>query len=155
MFLDELLTKLDRVRGNDSQYMACCPAHDDRSPSLAIKEVDGKLLINCMAGCSINEITSALGLKVSDLFIDNNLSPLQRRQYAKKKNKRQLREALQIEAHILLQYLNNRAGDIVKAGDSNYLKLNPEFKAMPDEPFERELLSAIRTKNLIGQLYDN
>ena len=63
-------------------------------------------------------------------------------------------ESLFLESHILLQYLNDRAVDIAKDGDGNYLKLHPEFTAMPDEPFERELLAAIRTKKIIGQLYD-
>ena len=62
-------------------------------------------------------------------------------------------ESLFFESHILLQYLNDRAGDIAKIGDSNYLKLHPEFQKMPDEPFERERLAAMRVKKLAGLLY--
>ena len=62
-------------------------------------------------------------------------------------------ESLFFESHILLQYLNDRAGDIAKAGDGNYLKLHPEFAPMPDEPFERELEAAKQTKKIIGELY--
>jgi DNA primase len=40
--------------------MGCCPAHDDRNPSLAIREVDGKLLFHCHAGCSQREVIEAL-----------------------------------------------------------------------------------------------
>ena len=37
-----------------------CPAHDDTNPSLSVKEVDGKILLKCFAGCSFEEITNAL-----------------------------------------------------------------------------------------------
>ena len=89
------------------------------------------------------------GLKPKDEF-----NGKQRQAFIQKKSRRQLMESLFFESHILLQYLNDRAGDIAKAGDRNCLKLHPEFTPMPAEPFERELLAAIRTKKIIGQLYD-
>ena len=33
-------------------YMGCCPAHNDKNPSLAIDEDNDSLLIKCFAGCS-------------------------------------------------------------------------------------------------------
>ncbi len=42
--------------------MARCPAHDDRNPSLAIKDGDGgRLLFFCHAGCAFGAIVAALG----------------------------------------------------------------------------------------------
>ena len=79
------------------------------------------------------------------------LNPRQRQAFIQKKSRRQLMQALFLESHILLQYLNDRAGDTAKAGDGNYLKLHPEFVPLPDEPFERELEAAIRTKKIIGK----
>ena len=41
-----------------------CPAHDDKNPSLSIKETfDGVLLLKCFAGCSFEEIIEAASLK--------------------------------------------------------------------------------------------
>jgi hypothetical protein len=40
--------------------MACCPAHEDSNPSLSIKEVDGKVLVRCHAGCSQVAVIDAL-----------------------------------------------------------------------------------------------
>jgi hypothetical protein len=40
--------------------MACCPAHDDRNPSLSINDRDGHLLVKCHAGCSQSAVVSAL-----------------------------------------------------------------------------------------------
>ncbi|MGJ8624234.1 MAG: DUF7146 domain-containing protein [Yoonia sp.] len=41
--------------------IACCPAHDDRSPSLSLADgCEGWLLLRCHAGCSFAEVTDAL-----------------------------------------------------------------------------------------------
>jgi hypothetical protein len=71
--LNRLLGCLDGVVNRGSgKYMARCPAHDDKSPSLSIKETsDGTILIRCFAGCTIHEIVSAVGMEVYDLFPDN------------------------------------------------------------------------------------
>lgn len=51
MNLQSLVQALDaRICG--SSCMASCPAHDDHDPSLSIREVDGKILLHCHAGCS-------------------------------------------------------------------------------------------------------
>lgn len=71
--LDNLLSHLDKVkRTGPGRYIACCPAHDDRSPSMTIRETDdGRLLVHCHTGCSVYEIVHAVGLELSDLFPRN------------------------------------------------------------------------------------
>jgi putative DNA primase/helicase len=50
-----------RGRRNGSEWTACCPAHDDRNPSLSIGEArDGTVLLHCHAGCSQDEVIAAL-----------------------------------------------------------------------------------------------
>lgn len=65
----ELIELLDGVRqaGTD-QWIARCPAHNDRSPSLAIRRTDDRWLIHCFAGCSVTAICRALRLELADLF---------------------------------------------------------------------------------------
>ena len=73
MVIDNLLSKLDKVKptGN-GKYLACCPAHPDKSPSLAIKKTDDeKLLLHCFSGCSVIDILAAIGLELSDLMPEN------------------------------------------------------------------------------------
>ena len=69
MSIDALLSRLEKVRntGPDS-WSACCPAHDDKGPSLSIRDADGKLLIHCFAGCSVHDVVGAVGLDIADLF---------------------------------------------------------------------------------------
>jgi len=69
MLADKIITLLEGVKttGQD-RWIARCPAHEDLSPSLAIKEVDDRILLHCFAGCDVYEIISALGLELSDLF---------------------------------------------------------------------------------------
>jgi len=64
-----LLPRLDRVKqtGPDS-WLACCPAHDDRSPSLSVKQAEDRLLLHCFAGCEVGDVLAAVGLSLADLF---------------------------------------------------------------------------------------
>ncbi len=70
MSADALLSRLDGVKqtGPD-RWIGRCLAHDDRSPSLAVRELDdGRVLIHCFAGCGVNEILGAAGLDFHALF---------------------------------------------------------------------------------------
>ena len=73
MSIDILLSKLEMVRPNgNGKYLARCPAHPDKSPSLSIKETeDGKILIHCFSGCDVADIVAAVGMQLSDLMPDN------------------------------------------------------------------------------------
>ena len=96
---------------------------------------------------TIMQALEAEGLKPKDDF-----NPAQKKQFIQKKSRRQLRNALQIETHITLQYLNDRDGDIEKLSDRNYLKLHPEFAPMPDDLWDRERLAYTRIIKIIGEL---
>lgn len=48
-------------RRNGAGWTARCPAHHDRTPSLAITDRDGRVLVHCHGGCSQNAVIAALG----------------------------------------------------------------------------------------------
>jgi hypothetical protein len=49
--------------------MAKCPAHQDRTASLSIRETDdGRVLINPFCGCDTGDVLDAVGLTFQDLF---------------------------------------------------------------------------------------
>ena len=67
--LDNLLSRLDKVRQSGGEWTALCPAHDDKNPSLGIKESDnGVLLVKCHVGCATRDIMAAVGLGLPDLY---------------------------------------------------------------------------------------
>ena len=53
-----------------SSWLAKCPAHDDKSPSLSISQGDDDcVLLKCHGGCEVRDIVAALGMELSDLFV--------------------------------------------------------------------------------------
>jgi hypothetical protein len=68
--IENLLTRLEGVKNTGKgRWVAPCPAHNDKSPSLAIREGDdGRALVYCFAGCSTGEVLSAIGMEMGDLF---------------------------------------------------------------------------------------
>jgi len=71
--LDRVLARLHGVRRSGALWIALCPAHSDKSPSLSIGEGGGKILLHCFAGCSVEAICAAAGIEVRDLFTEPRL----------------------------------------------------------------------------------
>jgi len=79
MTAPQILSLLDSVRiRSTGNWSAKCPAHPDRSPSLSIAEGQKGVLLKCWAGCTLEEITTSLGLRVADLFSDAPLGKSRR-----------------------------------------------------------------------------
>ena len=68
--IEELLDRLQKVRptGKD-KWVACCPVHGDKNPSMSVAEKDGRVLCHCFS-CGANglKVIQALGLPPSVLF---------------------------------------------------------------------------------------
>src|SRR5690348_2329603 len=70
MPLSDLLSRVNKVKETSkATWMALCPSHPDKTHSLSIRLADdGRVLINCFAGCSASEIVGSIGLSLEDLF---------------------------------------------------------------------------------------
>jgi putative DNA primase/helicase len=69
MHLNDLLSRLRSVKSSGDGHTARCPAHDDAENSLSIgRGEDGRLLLNCHAGCEPGAIVAAMGITYRDLF---------------------------------------------------------------------------------------
>src|SRR5205085_2756945 len=68
MSVDALLARLEKVKGRNGSWTACCPAHADKSPSLAIKDEGGKVLVHCFGGCTVEAVIGAVGMDLTELF---------------------------------------------------------------------------------------
>lgn len=67
---ENVIPRLEGVldRGN-RRYLALCPSHPDKSPSLSLLVCDDEvLLLKCWAGCSAQSVMQAIGLGLADLF---------------------------------------------------------------------------------------
>ena len=77
MRIQEIIQRLDDLdkkprKTREGQWEALCPAHDDTKPSLGISTGnDGRVLINCMAGCDVDSICHKLDIEKKDLFQDS------------------------------------------------------------------------------------
>ncbi|MGB8297961.1 MAG: hypothetical protein WCG85_21265, partial [Polyangia bacterium] len=72
--LSELLRALQphKLRKTSSGWAACCPAHEDKRPSLSITEAaNGNVLVKCHAGCRTEDVLAKLDLPMAVLFADH------------------------------------------------------------------------------------
>ena len=71
MNLEPILQRLEKVkRIKSGVFKACCPAHDDKTPSLEIKDAGDKALMICRAGCTFDEIRAMIGMDKHEFFAD-------------------------------------------------------------------------------------
>lgn len=71
--MEQILERLDGVRrhGKD-KYMACCPVHQDKSPSMMVTDKGDKITMYCFScGAKGPEIIKAIGLPTSVIFKDS------------------------------------------------------------------------------------
>lgn len=101
--VERLAECLEKVRWTSGGgFVACCPAHDDRTPSLHVSEgEDGRALVYCFASCGFTEIVEAAGLQPSDMFPDDGRpkTPCPGRLTAK--DRRTIRDALTHERTVI------------------------------------------------------
>lgn len=72
--VQQLLDRLQKVRPSGGGWVACCPAHDDGTPSLSVHVGRrGDCIVKCHGGsaCSVDDIVRAVGLTMRDLFYDS------------------------------------------------------------------------------------
>lgn len=104
MQISDIVSKLIAREISQGQWMARCPAHEDKSPSLSIKGLsDGTILIHCFAGCCPSDVLAEIGLELKDLFPKNG-------EYHRKSKKpiynpRDLLELVRHELTVLLVWL--------------------------------------------------
>ena len=71
--INNILDRLDLVKeSSNGRWRAKCPSHSSDTSTkrtLSVGAADtGAVLLNCFAGCSAEQIVSAVGLELKDLF---------------------------------------------------------------------------------------
>jgi hypothetical protein len=69
---EAFLSRCEKVKSTgNGTWLACCPAHDDKHPSMTVRELeDGRVLLHCFTGCGVEEILGAVGMEFDALFPD-------------------------------------------------------------------------------------
>ena len=105
--LDVLLSRLNFRRTGKDSYMAKCPAHDDRTASLTIREIDqDHILLKCFAGCETENVLGAIGLSFSDVMPDRVRDELRKPQQIPF-NARDVLAALYDQCILVVMYAND------------------------------------------------
>lgn len=103
MNLDGLLVRLDGVKPTSRGFLARCPAHADKSPSLSIcLGNEGRILLYCFAGCSNTEILASLGLTFADLFPDRDRSIPLRKPVIQRIDRNQIAFDIKLHSDVLV-----------------------------------------------------
>lgn len=106
--LDRFLGSLRKVKKTgSSDWLACCPAHDDKSPSMTITERDGWIGIKCFAGCAIDAIAGAVGMELHEFFPEK-LPDNVRKPSKIPFNARDVIECMRNDAYLLAVYISDK-----------------------------------------------
>ena len=65
----ELLSRLSGVKKTGAdRWVARCPSHTDRTPSLSVRQADDRILLHCFGGCGTDDVLAAIGLTFTDVM---------------------------------------------------------------------------------------
>jgi len=119
MNANTLLSQLAGVKKTGVyRWLALCPAHPDKHPSLAIRKLDDeRVLLHCFAGCSVEEVLDAVGLEFDALLPERAIGdhmPRERRPF----NSSDVLAALTFEINVASIILDRMVNDKdITAGD--------------------------------------
>ncbi len=69
-----VISRIKGLKKTRSGWLGLCPAHPDRERSLSLRLAgDGRLLVNCFAGCRTEETVAGLGFELRDLFPEDHV----------------------------------------------------------------------------------
>lgn len=88
---EQIAVSLPGCKKTSNGWLVKCPAHDDSTASLHIKQAeDGRILLHCFAGCDTREIVTALGLTFADLRPDIEDEPMLQTAIEKQQQQRKI-----------------------------------------------------------------
>ena len=136
MTASELAAVLRARRVRHNEWVAKCPAHPDRHPSLTIKAGDRAVLLCCQSQrCPVESIVRAMGLTMQDLFYESrcNMSPADFRKLEAQRRKEDAQEkAKKRRKDKLIYQARYREGEVYRIGkllarDFDSVKLAKQF----------------------------
>ena len=115
-----------------SRWIACCPAHKEKTPSFSICELDGRILVHCFAGCTQDAVIKALR--------DRGLWPEPSRTTSERRHSAKAYSRARAEGVLALAWRSGMIAKLQKAKGTAYAR----FSASPTERSERAWAEASR-----------
>jgi hypothetical protein len=145
----EVFADLVRARRvGAGRWLARCPAHDDRNPSLSIGTgQDGRVLLRCWPGCRTHDILAALGLKLKDLFPSS--SPPSAAEIAKAARE----DEVEAERNREQRAVERERDDRTRRREAVICELGKRLRLTPDGSPQQDALTRLYHETL-GQLSD-
>jgi hypothetical protein len=143
-----------QLNRNGNGWRGPCPVcgGSDKASKFSIRDGDmGGVIVWCFAGCSQQSIIGEL--KGRNLWPARKslLPPLA--EYSQKKSRAEIEAALSHELVVLDLIVGQRVADRQLARDKRFRDQRPEWRPIPDEHWQREILAAKRIKAALGVLY--
>ncbi len=105
----DVASRLGARAAGDGRWAVRCPAHADRTPSLAIRAGDGgRVLLRCWAGCATTDVLAAAGISWADIM-GGPTAPEDRARQRREREQRQAAETAQRQRERHRQSLLGRA----------------------------------------------
>jgi hypothetical protein len=132
-----IAAQLGGAKKSGNQWLCRCPAHPDKTPSLALRDADGHVLYHCHAGCSqidVRQALRSLGLLDADRIEQRRPGPIHDRPAVPDQDRLQyLLGLLQpLERTVAASYLRTRGLDLPPLGHHlRYLPARPPRHRWP------------------------
>jgi len=137
--VQRVLERLQSVKpAGDRRWIALCPAHGDKHPSLSVKEADdGKVLLKCFsANCTPDDIAKAIGLTLSDLFTEHTRARCSGNRRNSATPATSKRENVEPDAQEVLQHSVQHSATPATLGDGHTLTEYATAKRLPLETLQ-------------------
>jgi Protein of unknown function (DUF3987) len=153
--VERLLGSLPDAKRAGKGWLARCPAHEDRRASLSINEGDdGRALLHCHAGCEVEAICAAVGLKPADLFVPSTSTVFQptpaKRENSRRHNGKPARQTFPTACEAVVE-LERKRGESVASwtyhdprGEPLGVVIRWDIPATRNAPAEKDILPVSR-----------
>ena len=144
------------LRRNGNGWRGPCPVcgGSDKSSKFSIRDGDmGGVIVWCFAGCTQREIIKELKSRNLWPLRKSLVSPQEKYSASHKKSTAAIEAALSHELVVLNMIVGERVSDRQLARDKRFREQRPEWRPIPDEHWQREILAAKRIKAALEVLY--
>lgn len=141
------------LKRNGNGWRGPCPVcgGSDRSQKFVIRDDGGCVLVHCFAGCDQDSIVREL--KARNLWPESRLSPQEKKSRSKERSRAEIEAALSHELIVLDLIVGQRVAARQLAKDKKFREHRPEWRPIPDEHWQREVLAAKRIGKALKVLY--